>query len=82
MSYTSNIKNEISNIQYEDSETMAELSAILNIGATINNDSFSIYSENISVARRIYKLIKVIYHIEIEMDNKEKNNIRGNRLIK
>ena len=82
MSYTSNIKNEISNIQYEDSETRAELSAILNIGATVNNDSFSIYSENISVARRIYKLIKTTYHVEIDMDNKGKNNIRGNRLIK
>ena len=82
MSYTSNIKNEISNIQYGDSETMAELSAILNIGATISSTSFSIYSENISVARRIYKLIKDTYHVEIEMDSSEKNNIRGNRLVK
>ncbi len=82
MSYTSNIKNEISNIEYSDSETMAELSAILNIGVIISNDSFSIYSENISVARRIYKLIKDIYHIKIDMDNSEVNNIRKNKLVK
>ncbi len=82
MSYTSNIKNEISNIEYSDSETMAELSAILNIGAIIKDDSFSIYSENVSVARRIYKLIKDIYHIDIKVDNTERNNIRGNKLVK
>jgi len=82
MSYTSNIKNEISNIEYSNSETMAELSAILNIGVNIEEDSFNIYSENISVARRIYKLIKDLYHIEIEMKTDEKNNIRGNKLIR
>ena len=58
MSFTSNIKNEISNIEYGDSEKMAELSAILNIGVKIFDDKFEIYTENISVARRIYKLIK------------------------
>ena len=31
MSFTSNIKNEISSIEYGESEKMAELSAILNI---------------------------------------------------
>ena len=62
MSFTSNIKNEISNIEYSDSEKMAELSAILNIGVKICEDRFEIYNENVSVARRIYKLIKDIYH--------------------
>ncbi len=82
MSYTSNIKNEIAPLAYSDSENMAELSAILNIGVKINKDSFEIYSENISVARRIYSLIKNIYHVNIEMDTTEFNNLRGNRLVK
>jgi len=81
MSYTSNIKNEISNIEYGDSEKIAELSAILNIGARIYDDRFEIYSENISVARRIYKLIKEIYHVEIESDTSEINSLRKNKLI-
>ena len=68
MSFTSNIKNEISSIEYGDSEKMAELSAILNIGIKIFDDRFEIYTENVSVARRIYKLIKEIYHVNIEMD--------------
>lgn len=81
MSFTSNIKNEISNIEYGDSEKMAELSAILNIGVKISDDKFEIYTENISVARRIYKLIKEIYHVEIGMDTSGVNTLRGNKLV-
>ncbi len=81
MSFTSNIKNEISNIEYSDMENMAELSAILNIGAKIYDDKFEIITENISVARRIYKLLKETYHIEIEMDTSEVNSLRKNKLV-
>ena len=42
MSFTSNIKNEISSIEYGESEKMAELSAILNIGVKIYEDKFEI----------------------------------------
>lgn len=81
MSFTSNIKNEISNVEYSDSEKMAELSAILNIGVKISDDKFEIYNENVSVARRIYKLIKDIYHVNIEMDTSGVNSLRGNKLV-
>ena len=81
MSFTRNIKNEISNIEYSESEKMAELSAILNIGVKIHEDNFEILTENLSVARRIYKLIKDIYHVEIEMDTSEVNTLRKNKLV-
>ena len=81
MSFTSNIKNEICNIEYSDSEKMAELSAIININAKIYNDRFEIYTENISAARRIYKLIKDIYHTNIFMDNTNVNTLRKNKLV-
>ena len=80
MSFTSNIKNEISSIEYGESEKMAELSAILNIVVKIYDDKFEIYTENISVARRIYLLIKEIYHVEIDMDTGY-NSLRGNKLV-
>lgn len=80
MSFTSNIKNEISSIEYGESEKMAELSAILNIGVKIYEDKFEIYTENISVTRRIYLLIKEIYHVEIDMDTGY-NSLRGNKLV-
>ena len=81
MSFTSNIKNEISNVEYSDSEKMAELSAILNIGVKIYDGKFEIYNENVSVARRIFKLIKDIYHVNIEMDTSGINSLRGNKLV-
>ena len=80
MSFTSNIKNEISSIEDGESEKMAELSGILNIAVKIYDDKFEIYSENISVARRIYLLIKEIYHVEITMDTGF-NSLRGNKLV-
>ena len=43
MSFTSNIKNEISNVEYSNSEMMSELSAILNIGVKISSDKFEIF---------------------------------------
>ena len=81
MSFKSNIKNEISSIQYGESENFAELSAILNIGGKIFDDKFEIYTENISVARRIYTLIKETYHVDIEMDNSGVNSLRKNKLV-
>ena len=81
MSFTSNIKNEIATIQYSESENIAELSAILNIGAKIEDDKFEIFTENVSVARRIYTLIKDTYHVAIEMDTSGVNSLRKNRLV-
>ena len=81
MSFTSNIKNEIATIQYSESENIAELSAILNIGAKIEDDKFEIFTENVSVARRIYTLIKDTYHVDIEMDTSGVNSLRKNRLV-
>ncbi len=81
MSFTSKIKTEISNDVYGLSENMAELSAILNISVKIDNDKFEIYTENVSVAKRIYKLLKEIYHIEVKINPGEVNTLRGNKLI-
>lgn len=61
MSYTSIVKNEVSKLPMEESENVSELSAIIrNIGKIDQN--IKIISENSSVARRIYLLIKSLYH--------------------
>ena len=49
MSYTTNIKNEILNNDYPISEQISELSAIININGEIENNSISLYTENIGV---------------------------------
>jgi len=62
MSFTSIVKNEISKLDTIEAENIAELSSIIrNIG--IVDKCIRISSENSSVARRIFNLIKDIYHI-------------------
>lgn len=81
MSFTTNIKNEILNIEYPKSEIIAELSAIVNIGATLEKNKFSIYLENIGVSRRIYKLIKDTFNVEIELNKEEINRLNKKYLM-
>ncbi len=81
MSFTSDIKNEISNNNYSKDEMIAELSAIINISALIENNEIKIYFETLSVARRIYKLIKELYHIDICMEKIHMNNFKKNSFI-
>ncbi len=81
MSFGANIKNEISNIKYSKTENMSELSAILNISGVFKKNSFSVYTENASVARRIYKLIKDLYHVEIETITQDINRLNKKYLI-
>ena len=81
MSFTTNIKNEILNNLYSRTELIAELSAIVNISATITKNSFSIYTENIGVSRRIYKLVKDLFSAEIKLQKEPINRLNKNYLI-
>lgn len=63
MSFTTNIKNEISKIDNSKSELIAELSAFIRINAEIKTNSFRVLTENAAVARRIFKLIKELYDV-------------------
>lgn len=81
MSFTTNVKNEILNIEYPKSELIAELSAVVNLGAEIKKDKFSIYTENLGVARRIYKLTKDLFNVEIELQKESINRLNKNYLV-
>lgn len=62
MSFTSIVKNEISKLDTIETENISELSGILkNIGSF--NHNFVITTENASVARRIFQLVKEIYYV-------------------
>ncbi|MFA5603833.1 MAG: DNA-binding protein WhiA [Bacilli bacterium] len=66
MSFTSIVKNEISKLESNEMEYIAELSAIFrNIG--VINNSIKITTENASVARRIFNLVKDIYQINAKV---------------
>jgi len=81
MSFTTNIKNEILNIEYPESELIAELSAIININANIKKEEFTIYTENFGVARRIYKLIKDLFKTDVFIEKEKVNRLNKNYLI-
>ncbi|MBP3765820.1 MAG: DNA-binding protein WhiA [Bacilli bacterium] len=62
MSFTTIVKNEISKLETKQVENITELSAILrNIG--VINNIIKVQTENASVARRIYTLLKDTFNI-------------------
>ncbi len=63
MSFTSIVKNEVSKLECEKSEYMAELCGFLINSAEFDNNYLKIITENASIARRYFSLIKNLYNI-------------------
>ena len=63
MSFTSIVKNELSKLELSKIEGITLLSAILKNNSTINNNTIKVTTENSSVARHIFNLVKEIYNI-------------------
>lgn len=63
MSFTGVVKNELSKLELNKLEAITELSAILKNNAIVNKDLIKITTENSSVARHIFNLIKMLYNI-------------------
>ncbi len=62
MSFTTTVKNEVSKIENNELEKIAELSAIITNGAAIDKE-IKITTENASIARRIFNFIKDLYQV-------------------
>jgi DNA-binding protein WhiA len=62
MSFTSTVKNEVSKLEQGKIEIIAELSALLRNSTTIT-DVIRITTENASVARLIFNMVKELYSI-------------------
>ena len=63
MSFTSTVKNEVSKLEINNIEKIAELNAILANNAILEDNIIKITTENASVSRRIFNLIKDLYHV-------------------
>ncbi len=63
MSFTSIVKNELSKLELNKLEAITFLSAIIKNTALIDNKSIKITTENNSVARHVFNLIKEVYNI-------------------
>jgi len=70
MSFTTNVKNEISHIYDNTSASRAELSAILRNAYDKKTNSLNIVTENSTICKHIYSLFKEIYNINIKIDYK------------
>lgn len=61
MSFTSTVKNEVSKLDINEIDSITELSAIIKNTAVISNN-ITITTENASVARRIFSLVKDLFN--------------------
>lgn len=77
MSFTANIKEEVTRLEGNVLEYLAELSCIIRNNATIKEE-ITITVENNAVARRIFKLIKSIYDVIPVITVRKRYNFNNN----
>lgn len=80
MSFTTTIKEEISRIDNTKSESISELSGFLRNNGECDDNLIELVTENATVAKRIYKLIKDIYDVTSTIETKKNSNFSKNNL--
>ena len=80
MSYTVTIKEEISNIESNESELIAELSGYIRNNGVISKDKVTMTTENKFIVDRIVNSIKDIYDTTSTVDIIENVNFSKNNL--
>lgn len=83
MSFTNNIKTELSKKSGSKIEYIAELSGFLRNNSVYTKNKICFSTENISVAKKIYIMLKETYDIKVEIKIQNKNTFkkRNNYLI-
>ncbi len=80
MSFTTTIKEEISRLENNRSENISELSGFLRNNGTCTDEAIDLLTENATVAKRIYQLIKKIYDVTCEIECRKNMNFSKNNL--
>ena len=78
MSFTSIVKNELSKLELSKLESITFLSAIIKNTAIIDDKSIKIVTENSSVARQIFNMLKKIYNIGAKITLRKGYNYKKN----
>ena len=78
MSFTSTVKNELSKLELTKIESVTELSAILRNTAEVKENILKITTENSSVARHIFNLIKALYNVNFKITVRRGYNYNKN----
>lgn len=81
-SYASDVKKELTQLEVHPAHARAELAALLRMNGTLSltNHQFilNVQTENPATARRIYSLLKQVYHIEAELSVQRKMKLKKN----
>ena len=84
MSFSTDIKNEISRYQYTNSEKSALLSALIKINGTLSmgnkNIVIDVRTENAKTAKLIFLLIQELYQIDCRLLVSKKNKLNKNNV--
>lgn len=80
MSFTTRIKDEITKYDGIKAENIAELSGFIRNNGTITENKIELITENATVAKRIYSLVREIYDISSVISTKKNNNFSKNNL--
>ena len=80
LSFTMNVKNEISLQDNERNMEMIELSAFIRNNGKYDNSKITLSTENNKVAKHIYVLIKKIFNVVASIDDKN-NSFNRSRLL-
>lgn len=81
MSFATNVKNEITGYNGTKTEKIALLSGFIRNNGTYDDEKISLITENATVARKIYTLIKEIYDVNLDITQKKGNNFTKNSLF-
>lgn len=84
MSFTSDVKHEISQLNLKKCCKKAELSALIKLCSTLNitNSGLNllIKSENATIAKRIWSLLRELYDVETSLSVVKKMNLKKNNI--
>lgn len=84
MSFTSDVKHEISQLDLKECCKKAELSALIKLCSTLNitNSGLNllIKSENATIAKRIWSLLRELYDVETSLSVVKKMNLKKNNI--
>lgn len=80
MSYTIEIKEEISTHKCTNSEMIAELSGFIRNNATINNNTLFLTTENEFTIERLQSFFNKLYEVELKVEVKDNLNFNKKKL--
>ncbi|MFX3622560.1 MAG: DNA-binding protein WhiA [Ectobacillus sp.] len=84
MSFASETKKELTNMETKDCCTKAELSALIRMNGSLSFSNrhliIDIQTENAAIARRIYKLLKKRYEVTVELLVRKKMRLKKNNV--